>query len=87
MGIISQSDAHTATLFACHPIGQSTQRIVVKLRLLDDKGQPVDPDAALPAMDVGNRPIDGTALVRDTSQSDTGGDTAPDGGDDPLAGS
>ena len=83
IGIISQSDAHTATLFACNPIGQATQRIVVKLRLLDDKGKPVDPDSALPPMDVGNRPIDGTALVRDTSQSDP--DTAPDAGADPLA--
>ena len=46
--IAAQSNAHTATLFACHPPGQATERIVAKLRLLDAAGQPVDPDTALP---------------------------------------
>jgi sortase A len=82
LGIISQSDAHTATLFACHPLGQATQRIVVKLRLLDGQGKPVDPDAALPPMDVGNRPVDSTALVRSTATEPESDDTA----DDPTAG-
>jgi sortase A len=77
IGIISQSAAHTATLFACHPLGQATQRIVVKLRLLDAAGHPVDPDDALPPLDVGNRPVDQTALVRAP-------DPAP-GTDDPLS--
>ena len=53
--IAAQSRAHTATLFACHPPGQATQRIVAKLRLLDAGGQPVDPDAALPPLDGGSQ--------------------------------
>ena len=48
--IAAQSYAHTATLFACHPPGQATQRIVTKLRLVDARGRPVDPDRALPAI-------------------------------------
>jgi sortase A len=83
LGIISQSDAHTATLFACHPLGQATQRIVVKLRLLDDHGQPVDPDSALPPMDVGNRPVDNTALVRAPATDPQSSDATVD---DPTAG-
>jgi sortase A len=85
IGIISQSDAHTATLFACHPLGQSAQRIVVKLRLLDDKGEPVDPDAALPPMDIGNRTVDDTALVRDTSPDPSSDAPASNADPDPLS--
>jgi sortase A len=53
--IAAQNDAHTATLFACHPPGQATERIVAKLRLLDAAGQPVDPDSALPPLDGGSQ--------------------------------
>ncbi len=53
--IAAQSDAHTATLFACHPPGQSTERIVAKLRLLDAGGAPVDPDTALPPLEGGSQ--------------------------------
>jgi sortase A len=63
IGLISQSYAHTATLFACHPRGQATHRIVAKLRLLDDTGRPVDADDDLPSMDVGLRDTDITAVV------------------------
>ena len=48
--IAAQSYAHTATLFACHPPGQATQRIVAKLRLLDPAGAPVDPEVDLPPL-------------------------------------
>jgi sortase A len=53
--IAAQSYAHTATLFACHPPGQATQRIVTKLRLVDTAGRPVDPDRALPPIDQGSQ--------------------------------
>ena len=33
--IIEQTNAHTATLFACHPPGSTKQRIVVHLELKD----------------------------------------------------
>ena len=51
--IAAQSYAHTATLFACHPPGQATQRIVAKLRLVDHAGRPVDRDASLPPLIAG----------------------------------
>jgi sortase A len=51
--IAAQSYAHTATLFACHPPGEATQRIVVKLRLVDHAGRGVDPAAALPPIQSG----------------------------------
>ena len=51
--IAAQSYAHTATLFACHPPGQATQRIVAKLRLVDHAGRPVDPDTDLPPLAAG----------------------------------
>jgi sortase A len=53
--IAVQSYAHTATLFACHPPGQATQRIVAKLRLVDAAGRPVDADHALPAINQGSQ--------------------------------
>ena len=53
--IAAQSDAHTATLFACHPPGQATERIVAKLRLVDATGAAVDPDSALPPLDDGSQ--------------------------------
>lgn len=33
MWIVEQRDGHTATLFACHPVGSTRQRIVVHLEL------------------------------------------------------
>ncbi len=53
--IAAQSYAHTATLFACHPPGEATQRIVAKLQLLDAAGRPVDPDRALPPIGEGSQ--------------------------------
>ncbi len=68
IGIAAQSAAHTATLFACHPKGSATHRIVAKLRLLGPDGAPVDDDADLPPVDEGADPQTGTTLfVRDTS--------------------
>jgi sortase A len=63
IGIAAQNDAHTATLFACHPRGSATHRIVVKLRLLGPDGLPVDPDEALPPVDAGADPVTGTTLL------------------------
>lgn len=68
VGIAAQSNAHTATLFACHPKGSATHRIVAKLRLLGPDGTPVDPDEALPPIEQGADPAtDTTLVVRDTS--------------------
>jgi sortase A len=81
IGIAAQSYAHTATLFACHPKGSAQQRIVARLRLLDETGRPVDPDDALPPLDEGSDPVTGTTLlVR------AGGGAAAAAGADPLAG-
>lgn len=79
--IATQSYAHTATLFACHPPGSAVERIVAKLRLLDADGRPVDPDAALPAMDAEARNSEHTLLVRDRSS------VSETSGTDPLSGS
>lgn len=80
IGIAAQNRAHTATLFACHPRGSATQRIVAKLALLGPDGQPVDPPEALPPVQAGSDPVtDTTLLVRDTGQGATPGR-------DPLAG-
>ncbi len=62
--IAAQSDAHTATLFACHPPGQATERIVAKLRLLDAGGRPVEPDTALPPLEGGSQPGGHVLTVR-----------------------
>jgi LPXTG-site transpeptidase (sortase) family protein len=62
--IAAQTYAHTATLFACHPLGSATHRIVAKLRLLDASGKPVDPDAALPPIDAEAQRTDHTLVVR-----------------------
>jgi LPXTG-site transpeptidase (sortase) family protein len=62
--IAAQSFAHTATLFACHPPGSSTHRIVAKLRMLDADGEPIDPERALPAMDAEAQRTDHTLTVR-----------------------
>ena len=81
--IAAQSYAHTATLFACHPPGSSRERIVAKLRLLDANGQPVDSDAALPAIDAEAQNAEHTLFVRDrTDVAATNG-----AGANPLAGS
>lgn len=65
IGIASQTWARTATLFACHPKGSATHRVVAKLRLLDENGEPVDNDVLLPPLDVGLRPQDYELIVRD----------------------
>lgn len=82
IGLASQSAAHTATLFACHPKGQAIQRIATKLRLLGPDGKPADAEADLPSMDVGNRSTDNTLFVRQNDDQSGGG-----GGGDPFAGS
>ena len=79
--IAAQSRAHTATLFACHPLGSATERIVVKLRLLDGNGRSVDPETALPAIDAEARRTDHTLLVQPSP------DGAPPAGADPFASS
>jgi sortase A len=43
MWIVSQDYRHMATLFACHPPGSVSQRIVVHLDLVDETGEMVDP--------------------------------------------
>ncbi|MCC5953227.1 MAG: class E sortase [Acidimicrobiia bacterium] len=68
LGIATQTEAHTATLFACHPKGSATHRIVAKAQLLDDDGVPVDDDAALPPVDLGLREGDDVLYVRDTDE-------------------
>jgi sortase A len=80
IGLASQHNAHTATLFACHPKGQATHRIVAKLMLLGPDGKPVDSPENLPPLDVGNRPDDDTLIVRDYGNDAGGG-----GGGDPLS--
>jgi LPXTG-site transpeptidase (sortase) family protein len=62
--IAAQSEAHTATLFACHPPGSARERIVAKLRLMSEAGEPLDPDHALPAMDAEAQRPDHTLVVR-----------------------
>ncbi len=62
--IAAQDWAHTATLFACHPKGSAKERIVAKLRLLRDDGTPVDPDAALPPLDVESTRTEHTLITR-----------------------
>lgn len=85
--IAAQSFAHTATLFACHPPGSATHRIVAKLRLLDASGQPVDSDRALPPIDAEAQRTDHTLTVRprtDASGSADGNATQISG--DPFGG-
>lgn len=62
--IAVQSEARTATLFACHPPGSDTERIVAKLRLLNPDGTPADPDEALPAMDAEAQRTEHTLVMR-----------------------
>lgn len=64
IGIARQDWAHTATLFACHPPGSAVERIVAKLKLLDDQGEPVDEPHELPPVDVGLRDGDDELTVR-----------------------
>lgn len=66
IGIATQSRAHTATLFACHPPHSAVYRIVAKLRLLNPDGTPADPDDALPPIDEGSDPETGKILVMRT---------------------
>ena len=65
IGIAAQLPGHTATLFACHPRGSATHRIVAKLALLGPDGLPVDDEGALPPIDLGLRPGDDVLAVRD----------------------
>jgi LPXTG-site transpeptidase (sortase) family protein len=68
IGIAAQTDAHTATLFACHPKGSATHRIVAKLRLLGPDGAPVDAEGALPPVEQGSDPMtDTTLFVREAA--------------------
>jgi len=71
--IAAQSEAHTATLFACHPPGSARERIVAKLRLLNPDGTPVDPDSALPPLDAEAQSTDHTLMVRDDGATDATG--------------
>jgi LPXTG-site transpeptidase (sortase) family protein len=85
--IAAQSFAHTATLFACHPPGSATHRIVAKLRLLDAGGQPVDSDRALPPIDAEAQRTDHTLTVRPrTDPSGSADDNATQISGDPFAG-
>jgi sortase A len=67
IGIAAPHPAHVATLFACHPKGSATHRIVAKLVLLGPDGRPVDAETALPPVDVGLRPGDELLAVRDVA--------------------
>lgn len=80
--VAAQSYAHTATLFACHPIGSDAERIVAKLRLVDATGVPVDADAALPPIDAEAQRTEHTLRVRSRDAAST---TAGSGAD-PLSG-
>ena len=53
VAIANQNEAHTATLFACHPKGSATHRIVAKLRMLGPDGRPVDAEHLLPPLNLG----------------------------------
>ncbi len=64
IGIASTNAAHTATLFACHPKGSATQRVVAKLALLGPDGRMVDDEAALPPVDFGSDETGTTLVVR-----------------------
>jgi LPXTG-site transpeptidase (sortase) family protein len=79
--IAAQSEAHTATLFACHPPGSARERIVAKLKLLDDQGAPVDDEADLPAMDAEAQRTEHTLVVRPSTDIVIGSGS----GSDPFA--
>jgi sortase A len=78
VGIAAQPRAHVATLFACHPKGSATQRIVVKLQLLDAQGNPVDADDALPPLDVGLVPERDNVVTVRKPVNPGQGDVLPD---------
>jgi LPXTG-site transpeptidase (sortase) family protein len=63
IGIAAQNRMHTATLFACHPKGSATHRIVAKLKLLGPDGKQVDPEVLLPPVNAGADPHTGTTLM------------------------
>ena len=71
IGIASANGAHTATLFACHPKGSATHRIVAKLALLGPDGRLVDDEAVLPPVDFGTEATASTLVVRSTESSST----------------
>jgi LPXTG-site transpeptidase (sortase) family protein len=72
--VAAQSHAHTAILFACHPIGSAAERIVAKLRLLDADGRPVDADASLPPIDAEAQRTEHTLPVRSRATVASGSD-------------
>lgn len=75
IGIAAQTrGTHTATLFACHPRGSATHRIVAKLRLLGPDGRPIDADASLPPVSAGSDPHTGTTLLVRNTGAASGGD-------------
>lgn len=80
IGIAAQSRAHVATLFACHPKGSATHRIVAKLALLGPDGTFVDDPAALPPVDLGADPATGLTLqVKSTGEPTPTGLPSADG--------
>ena len=80
IGIAAQTFAHTATLFACHPKGSATHRVVAKLALLGPDGKTVDKETEMPPVDQGSNPVtDTTLMVRATGEP-----SGPAG--DPFAG-
>lgn len=80
IGIASTNAAHTATLFACHPKGSATHRVVAKLALLGPDGKLVDDEASLPPVDFGSDETGTTLVVRSVEGS------APPASADPFAG-
>ena len=74
IGIAGQTYNHVATLFACHPKGSATHRVVAKLRLLNPDGTPVDKDDWLPPVDYGH---DITTLVVNGGLAGTPTEPAP----------
>jgi len=77
--IAAQPQAHTATLFACHPPGSARERIVAKLQLLNPDGTPVDDELGLPPLDAEAQSPDHTLVVRDNGE-----DPTPGTGTDPF---
>ncbi len=76
IGIATQTrGVHVATLFACHPRGAATHRVVAKLKLMGPDGRQVDPESKLPPIDEGSHPVTGSTLVvRNTGAASGSGD-------------
>lgn len=71
IGIAAQTYSHVATLFACHPKGSATHRIVAKLRLLRPDGSPVDKDEWLPDINDGISETFTTLYMRNRDTGNT----------------